>query len=73
MKLKAAPSRVNGPAVVGVMIGGLAVAMFFVVLQPMMNPDPYKQQQKETKATLVKEKMQPSGLAKWTDPFDHKK
>ncbi|XP_071055564.1 small integral membrane protein 20 [Onthophagus taurus] len=60
---------------VGVMcglIGGIAIAIYPIVIYPMMNIDEYKKIQKETRKGIRQEDIQPGNMKVWTDPFDRK-
>ncbi|KAK9891803.1 hypothetical protein WA026_016599 [Henosepilachna vigintioctopunctata] len=60
-----------------VFIGGLvttiSLALYPIVVDPMINTEKYKQIQKITREGIKQEEIQPGNMKVWSDPFDKKK
>lgn len=59
-------------AFIGTFVGGLGLAVYPVIISPMLNPDEYKRIQKITRAGVKQEEIQPGNMKVWSDPFDRK-
>ncbi|XP_076043463.1 small integral membrane protein 20 [Oratosquilla oratoria] len=60
-------------AFVGFIAGFIGATLYPIVISPMINSDYYKQIQKETRAGVNQEEIQPGNMKVWSDPFDRKK
>ncbi|GJQ74065.1 hypothetical protein Trydic_g18987 [Trypoxylus dichotomus] len=60
----------------GILIGGLVgiigLAVYPVVIYPMLHIDEYKEIQKQNRRGIRQEDIQPGNMKVWTDPFDRK-
>lgn len=57
---------------IGTFIGVLGLAIYPIILSPMINPDEYKKVQKVNRAGIKQEEIQPGNMKVWSDPFDRK-
>lgn len=57
---------------IGSFVGALGLAIYPVIISPMINPEEYKKIQKRTRAGVKQEDIQPGNMKVWTDPFDRK-
>lgn len=60
-------------AVVGGLVGAISLAIYPIIIDPMMNPDKWKKVQEVTRAGIRQEDIQPGNMKVWTDPFERKK
>ncbi|XP_018573879.1 small integral membrane protein 20 [Anoplophora glabripennis] len=60
-------------AVIGGLVGAIGIAIYPIIIDPMLNPDKYKKIQAVTRANIRQEDIQPGNMKVWTDPFDRKK
>lgn len=58
--------------VVGV-VGGIALAAYPIIVDPMINPQKWKDIQEKTRANIKQEDIQPGNMKVWSDPFDRNK
>lgn len=59
-------------ALIGGLIGSIALAVYPVVIDPMINTEKYKKIQQETRRNIKQEDIQPGNMKVWSDPFDRK-
>lgn len=57
---------------IGTFVGVLGLAIYPVIISPIINPEEYKKMQKVNRAGVVQEKIQPGNMKVWSDPFDRK-
>ncbi|XP_049821216.1 small integral membrane protein 20 [Aethina tumida] len=60
-------------ALIGGLVGGIALAIYPIIIDPMINTEKYKQIQAHTRANIKQEEIQPGNMKVWSDPFDRKK
>ncbi|XP_063832092.1 small integral membrane protein 20 [Ostrinia nubilalis] len=53
--------------------GFIGLALYPIVISPMMDVSEYKKIQKETRKNIRQEDIQPGNMKVWSDPFDRKK
>lgn len=61
----------QGVLVYGV-VGAICVAIYPIIISPMINPEPYRRIQAYTRANIKQEDIQPGNMKVWTDPFERK-
>uniref|UniRef100_A0A1Q3FK08 Protein with signal anchor n=1 Tax=Culex tarsalis TaxID=7177 RepID=A0A1Q3FK08_CULTA len=54
---------------VGGIIGFIGLACYPIIIAPMMNPEEYKRIQKQNRANIKQEEIQPGNMRVWSDPF----
>ncbi|CAG9864114.1 unnamed protein product [Phyllotreta striolata] len=54
-------------------VGAISLAIYPVIIDPMINTDKYKRIQEVTREGIIQENIQPGNMKVWTDPFDRKK
>lgn len=59
-------------ALVGGVIGLIGVAIYPIIIYPMMNVDEYKKIQAVTRKGINQEEIQPGNMKVWSDPFGRK-
>ena len=59
-------------AFIGSIVGAIGIAIYPIIISPMIDPTPWKEFSKEAreKAGIKQENIQPGGMKVWTDPFD---
>ncbi|KAF7273804.1 small integral membrane protein 20 [Rhynchophorus ferrugineus] len=60
-------------ALIGGLVASIALASYPIIIDPMINPDKWKNIQQKTRANINQEDIQPGNMKVWTDPFDRKK
>ncbi|KAJ6646291.1 Small integral membrane protein 20 [Pseudolycoriella hygida] len=60
-------------AFIGTIVGGIAATIYPIIIAPMIDPTYYQNIQKQTRAGIKQELIQPGNMKVWTDPFDRKK
>jgi len=60
-------------AFVGGLVGAICLTIYPIIISPMMDPEPYKKAQRETRRGIIQEEIQPGNMKVWTDPFGRKK
>ncbi|CAH0558947.1 unnamed protein product [Brassicogethes aeneus] len=58
---------------IGGLIGAIGLAIYPIIIDPMLNVEKYKRIQEQTRAHIKQEDIQPGNMKVWTDPFDRKK
>ncbi|EFX89256.1 hypothetical protein DAPPUDRAFT_126724 [Daphnia pulex] len=56
-------------AMVGTVVGAIGLAIYPIIVSPMMNPEPYKKQQAVNRSGIKQEEVQPGNMKVWSDPF----
>ncbi|CAG9818301.1 unnamed protein product [Phaedon cochleariae] len=56
----------------GGLVGGIGLAIYPIIIDPMSNPEKYKKIQAQTRAHIRQEDIQPGNMKVWTDPFGRK-
>ncbi|XP_017461451.1 PREDICTED: small integral membrane protein 20 [Rhagoletis zephyria] len=59
-------------AFISCIIGGIGIALYPIVVEPMMNVERYKDLQKRTRRGIKQEDIQPGNMKVWSDPFGRK-
>jgi len=59
--------------VVGALVGAIGIAIYPIIISPMMDPEPYKRLQGVTRVGIDQDKIQPGNMKVWSDPFDRPK
>uniref|UniRef100_A0A7G3AFN5 Putative conserved protein with signal anchor n=1 Tax=Lutzomyia longipalpis TaxID=7200 RepID=A0A7G3AFN5_LUTLO len=54
-------------------IGVLALTLYPIVVDPMINTNKYKKIQERNRAGVNQEEIQPGNMKVWSDPFDRRK
>lgn len=59
-------------AFVGILVGSVGAAIYPVIIEPMMNPEPWREMSENIrrKNNIKPEDIQPANMKVWTDPFD---
>lgn len=59
-------------AFVGALFGSVLAATYPIIIQPMYNPEPWREYSKRNRelAGIKQEDIQPGNMKVWTDPFD---
>lgn len=59
-------------AFVGSIVGAISLAIYPIIIQPYLNPEPWKKQSQQIRdlAGIQQENIQPGNMKVWTDPFD---
>ncbi|XP_069962551.1 small integral membrane protein 20 [Bactrocera oleae] len=52
--------------------GGIGVALYPIIIEPMMNVEKYREIQKHNRAGIRQEEIQPGNMKVWSDPFGRK-
>lgn len=60
-------------ALVGGLVGAIALTSYPIIIDPMINPEKWKRIQEHTRKDIKQEDIQPGNMKVWTDPFDRKK
>ncbi|KAG5890403.1 hypothetical protein JTB14_026285 [Gonioctena quinquepunctata] len=60
-------------ALVGGLVASIGLAIYPIIIDPMMSPEKYNRIQARTRANIRQEDIQPGNMKIWTDPFDRKK
>uniref|UniRef100_A0A6M2DW74 Putative secreted protein n=1 Tax=Xenopsylla cheopis TaxID=163159 RepID=A0A6M2DW74_XENCH len=60
-------------AIIGGLVGATACAIYPIIIHPMLYPDYWKKQQKQNRAGIIQENIQPGDMKVWSDPFDRRK
>jgi len=58
---------------VGGFFGSIALVAYPITIGPMIDPSPYKNAQKVSRAGIRQEDIQPGNMRVWSDPFQRKK
>ncbi|XP_013148996.1 PREDICTED: small integral membrane protein 20 [Papilio polytes] len=58
---------------IGGFVGFLGLALYPIVVSPMLDASEYKKIQKETRKNIRIEDVQPGNMNVWSDPFGRKK
>lgn len=60
---------------VGSLVGFIGLAIYPIIIQPVMNPEQWKEQSIKNRqiSNIRQEDIQPGGMKVWSDPFDRKK
>nr|CAH0111448.1 unnamed protein product [Daphnia galeata] len=56
-------------AMVGSVVGVIGLAIYPIIVSPMVNPEPYKRQQAVNRSGVKQEEIQPGNMKVWSDPF----
>ncbi|KAG8232242.1 hypothetical protein J437_LFUL011795 [Ladona fulva] len=59
-------------AFIGGIVGSIGLAIYPIIISPMLNPADYKKIQEETRKGIDRETIQPGNMKIWTDPFERK-
>ncbi|XP_028901479.1 small integral membrane protein 20 [Zeugodacus cucurbitae] len=59
-------------AFISCIVGGISVALYPIIVEPMMNVEKYKELQKHNRAGIRQEEIQPGNMKVWSDPFGRK-
>ncbi|XP_055920011.1 small integral membrane protein 20 [Eupeodes corollae] len=59
-------------AFISMIVGGIGLAVYPIIIDPMINTDKYKKIQEQTRAGVNQEAIQPGGMKVWSDPFGRK-
>ncbi|CAH0719123.1 unnamed protein product, partial [Brenthis ino] len=54
-------------------VGLLGLALYPIIISPMIDVSEYKEIQKETRKNIKQEDIQPGNMKVWSDPFGRKK
>lgn len=57
---------------IGAFVGFLGIAIYPVIISPMINSEEYKKMQKVNRRGIKQEEIQPGNMKVWSDPFDRK-
>jgi len=60
-------------ALIGGIVGGITIMIYPISIHPYLYPEQWQHIQKETRAAIRQEDIQPGGMKVWSDPFDRKK
>ncbi|XP_055385607.1 small integral membrane protein 20 [Condylostylus longicornis] len=60
-------------AFISVIVGTIGIAIYPIIISPMLNPEHYKKIQQINRQGIRQEDIQPGNMKVWTDPFDRKK
>ncbi|XP_057366828.1 small integral membrane protein 20-like [Daphnia carinata] len=60
-------------AMVSSVIGVIGLAIYPIIVSPMINPEPYKKQQSVNRRGIKQEEVQPGNMKVWSDPFGRPK
>lgn len=58
---------------IGGLVGLIGLTLYPIAIDPYLNPDKWKNVQKETRKNIQQEDVQPGGMKVWSDPFDRPK
>ncbi|CAG9802339.1 unnamed protein product [Chironomus riparius] len=56
-------------ALIGGLVGAVTLTLYPIAIEPIMNPQKYKDIQKKTRASVNQEQVQPGNMRVWSDPF----
>lgn len=59
-------------AFISCIVGGICVALYPIIVEPMMNTEKYKELQKHNRVGIKQEEIQPGNMKVWSDPFGRK-
>jgi len=60
-------------ALVGTVVGAIALAMYPIAIYPYIHTDEYKKVQAKNREGIDQEAIQPGGMKVWSDPFNRPK
>ncbi|XP_050498034.1 small integral membrane protein 20 [Diabrotica virgifera virgifera] len=55
------------------LVGMIGLAIYPIIIDPMMDPSKYKRMQERSRTGIRQEDIQPGNMKVWTDPFDRNK
>jgi len=61
-----------GAMVTGI-IGAIGIAIYPIIISPMIDPEPYRIKQRSNRQGIDQSSIQPGNMKVWSDPFDRKK
>ncbi|CRL00027.1 CLUMA_CG013315, isoform A [Clunio marinus] len=56
-------------AFIGSIVGFIGLAIYPIIIEPMRNPQKYKEIQKRNRQGINQEEVQPGNMRVWSDPF----